>query len=134
MDESAIEEGFAAARRQLDDVTRQAQENRARANALAADVENIVESVRSPRGEVTVRAHVGGRLAGLEFGSGAEELGLDALARVTLTTIAQAQHKAMTALAERGADLFGEQSDIAASLRSDADRGYPAEPTGPSWT
>ncbi|WP_091230954.1 YbaB/EbfC family nucleoid-associated protein [Microbacterium sp. 3J1] len=138
MDDSAfdIEEGLASTRRQLDDINRQAQQNRERAQALATDVETIVESVRSPRGEVTVRAKVGGRLAGLEFGPAAEALELPALAQLTLDTIARAQHRAMVALAERSGELFGAESDIAASLRSDAEHGYPSAEAGdqPSWT
>ncbi len=131
-----IDEGFAAARRQLDDINRQAQQNRERANALASDVDTIVESVRSGRGEVVVRARVGGKLAGLEFGPSAEDLDLPSLARITLETIAQAQHKAMTALADRSAELFGEESDIATSIRTDAERAYPAPGAGSagSWT
>ena len=121
-----IDEGFAAARKQLDDINRQAQQNQARAQALATDVETLVESARSPRGEVTVRAKVGGKLAGLEFGPAAEALTLQALAQVTLETIAQAQHNAMSTLADRSAELFGEDSDIATSLKSDARRGYPS--------
>ena len=121
-----IDQGFAAARTQLDDINRQAQQNQARAQALATDVETLVESARSPRGEVTVRAKVGGKLAGLEFGPSAEALTLQALAQVTLETIAQAQHNAMSTLADRSAELFGEESDIATSLKSDARRGYPS--------
>jgi len=124
-DTFGIDEGFAAARRQLDDINRQAQQNRERAQALAADVESITESVRSPRGEVTVRARVGGKLAGLDFGPAAEGLALPVLAQLTLETIAQAQHKAMSVLADRSAELFGAESDIATSLKSDARRGYP---------
>ncbi|MCI1017493.1 YbaB/EbfC family nucleoid-associated protein [Microbacterium sp. C5A9] len=132
MDDSTfgIDEGFAAARKQLDDINRQAQQNQARAQALATDVDTLVESVRSPRGEVTVRAKVGGRLAGLEFGPAAEGLALPALAQLTLETIAAAQHRAMAALADRSAELFGAESDIAASIRSDADRGYPSPGLG----
>ena len=120
------DEGFAEARRRLDGINQRAQQNRQRAQALADDVESIVESVRSPRGEVTVRARVGGKLAGLEYGPAAEDLTLGTLAQLTLDTIARAQHRAMAALAERGAEVFGADSDIATSLRTDADRGYPS--------
>ncbi|MEV8251826.1 hypothetical protein AB0O87_13000 [Microbacterium sp. NPDC076768] len=124
-DTFGIDEGFAAARNLLDNVNRQAQQNRERAQALTTDVESIVESVRSPRGEVIVRAKVGGTLVGLDFGPASEGIALPVLARITLETIAEAQHKAMSTLAERSAELFGADSDIAMNLKSDAQHGYP---------
>ena len=131
------EEGIAAAQRQLQEASRQAQQNRDRAQQLSADVEQLTGTARSPRGEVTVRARVGGRIDDIVFTESAGDLTLQDLARLTVKTIANAQHDAMSSLAERGAELFGAESDVAASLRSDAERGFPAaEPgtDGLSWT
>lgn len=121
-----LEEAFARARGQLEDVARRAQQNRIRAQEMKEATESIVATARSPRGDVTVRARVGGRIESLEFADSAEQLALAALARITLETIAQAQQGAMKALADRGEELFGEDSDIVAGLRADAERGYPA--------
>ncbi|MDR2320968.1 MAG: YbaB/EbfC family nucleoid-associated protein [Microbacterium sp.] len=131
------EDGIAAAQRQLQEAAQQAQQNRDRAQQLSADVERLTGTARSRRGEVTVRARVGGRIDDITFAESADDLTLQALARLTVQTIANAQHDAMSSLAERGAELFGAESDIAASLRSDADRGFPAggpQAGGLSWT
>lgn len=121
-----IDEAFAKARRQLDDIALRAQQNRARAQEMKEATETTVGTARSPHGEVTVTARVGGRLASLEFAPSAEQLALPALARITLETIAQAQHAAMAALADHSAEVFGADSEITAGLRADADRSYPA--------
>lgn len=117
--------GFEDARRQLQEIRVKAQNNKLRADALSEDVESIMEEARSARGEVTVRAGVGGRVRLITFGAEAERLTLDALGHLTTQTIAEAQHAAMTRLADRGAELFGAESDIALSMRRDGDRGYP---------
>lgn len=126
---SGLDLGFEDARRQLDDIVKQARENQARAHALASDVETLTAEARSPRGEVTVRAGVGGRVDAIVFGAGAESLDLIALGRLTVQTIAQAQHAAMARLADRSDELFGAESDIAQSMRRDADQGYPSSGT-----
>ncbi|GAA3937875.1 YbaB/EbfC family nucleoid-associated protein [Microbacterium soli] len=127
MDENAydFDANFADARRKLAELNERARQNTQRASALAEDANSIVATARSARGEVTVRAHVGGRLADLSFGDAADELSLDALGRLTLETITRAQREAMTLLAERGAELFGPESDIARGMASDAERSYP---------
>lgn len=125
-----FDEGFAEARRKLGELNERARQNTQRATALADDVDSIVGTARSARGEVTVRAHVGGRLADITFGAAADELSLDALGRLTLDTIATAQRDAMSMLAGRSAQLFGAESDIARSMASDADRSFPNTPHG----
>lgn len=123
--EHDFDEGFAQARSKLAELNERARRNTQRATALADDAESIVATARSARGEVTVKAHVGGRLADLAFGEAADELSLDALGRVTMETIARAQREAMAILAGRGAELFGPDSDIAKSMASDAERSFP---------
>lgn len=120
-----MDAGFEDARRRLSEIRARAHDNTARAHALADDVHEITAEARSPRGEVTVRAGVGGRVQDVSFAAEAARLDLDALGRLTTETIADAQHAAMSRLADRGAELFGTESDIAASLRRDADTGYP---------
>jgi len=124
-----MDAGFDDARRQLQEIRAKAQNNKLRADALADDVDAISEEVRSARGAVIVRAGVGGRVRLITFGPEAERLSLDALGHLTTQTIAEAQHAAMARLADRGAELFGPESDIALSLRRDADRGYPRSGT-----
>lgn len=122
----ATDAGFEAARAQLDEAVRQARENETRAAALAHDVDSLTGTAHSRGHEVTVVARPGGRLVSIEFGPAADRIDRGALARLTMQTTAAAQHAAMSALADRGAELFGDESDIARSLRSDADGGYPA--------
>lgn len=129
---TGMDAGFDDARRQLQEIRAKAQNNKLRAEALAEDVDAISEEVRSARGEVRVRAGVGGRVRLIAFGAEAEHLSLDALGHLTNRTIAEAQHAAMARLADRGAELFGAESDIALSLRRDADRGYPRSGTSSS--
>lgn len=125
-----LDASFEDARRRLDDIVADADRNRERARTLAEQSRTITADVRSPRGEVVVRAGVGGRIDAITFGPGAESLGLDTLARLTVHTIADAQHAAMRRLAEQGAAQFGTDSDIARGLYRDADTGYPpATPT-----
>ncbi|MDQ1128822.1 hypothetical protein [Microbacterium sp. SORGH_AS_0888] len=124
-----MDAGFEDARRQLQEIRSQAQNNKLRADALADDADSITAEARSAHGEVTVRAGVGGRVRLISFGVEAERLPLDALGHLTTQTVAEAQHSAMVRLADRGAELFGAESDIALSLRRDADRGYPRSGT-----
>ncbi|WP_103208904.1 hypothetical protein [Microbacterium testaceum] len=126
---TGMDAGFDNARRQLLEIRAKAQNNKLRADALADDVDAISEEVRSARGEVVVRAGVGGRVRLITFGPEAERLSLDALGHLTTQTIAEAQHAAMARLADRSAELFGPESDIALSMRRDADRGYPRSGT-----
>jgi len=121
---TGMDAGFENARRQLQEIRAKARNNKARADALADEVDSITAEARSARGEVTVRAGVGGRVRLISFGFEAERLTLHALGHLTTQTIAEAQHAAMARLADRGAELFGVESDIALSLRRDADRGY----------
>lgn len=127
---AAADAGFADARRQLDDILARARDNQARAQALADNAHALTADARSPRGEVTVRAGVGGRVDSITFGDSAERMSLDALGRLIVQTIANAQHAAMARLADRGAELFGADSDIAQGMQRDAEQGYPqAGPT-----
>lgn len=126
-----FDEGFAEARRKLAELNQRARQNTQLASALAGDAESIIATARSARGEVTVAAHVGGRLASLTFGEAADDLSLDALGRLTMEIIAKAQREAMIMLAGRGAGrLFGAESDIAQSMASDAERSFPNTSAG----
>lgn len=125
-----FDEGFAEARRKLAELNQRARQNTQLASALAGDAESIIATARSARGEVTVAAHVGGRLASLTFGEAADDLSLDALGRLTMEIIAKAQREAMIMLAGRGAELFGAESDIAQSMASDAERSFPNTSAG----
>lgn len=129
---AGMDAGFEDARRQLSEIRAKAHDNKRRANALADDVDAITAEAQSPRGEVVVEAGVGGRLRAVTFGPAAQNLALDALGVLTLQTIADAQHAAMAQLADRGAELFGAESDIAVSMRRDADQGYPR--AGEPWS
>lgn len=113
------------ARRRIGDLREQARANAERTSALSEDARSVVVTVASRHGEVQVTARVGGVIDDLTFNETAEDLSLAELATLTQRTIAEAQHKAMTALAARGAELFGDDSPITAQLRADADRAFP---------
>ncbi|RLP82941.1 hypothetical protein D9V34_06750 [Mycetocola lacteus] len=131
LEQDPIDE-FEAARAELQAISAQADANAQGAAALADDARTLQASVRSPRGEVTVTARVGGAISAVQFADAALSLRPAELSRLVETTIAQAQFQAAQRFADRAAEAFGTDSEIAAQLRADALAAFP-EP-GPDTT
>lgn len=120
---------FEDARARLDELVAEARDRSVRASRVAEGALQTA-TARSPRGEVTVTAQAGGVIRRLDFSDAGFDLAPDALARLTVQTIAQAQHAAAQRFAESASRELGADSPIAAQLRADAERAFPA-PGGP---
>lgn len=119
---------FAAAEARLSAIVAESRANRDQATQFAAEAKTTTATARSPRGEVSVTARVGGTITAVQFGDAAMRLTPAALAALTTKTIAAAQHDAAQAFANQAAYQFGANSPIAAQYRADAERAFPAGP------
>jgi DNA-binding protein YbaB len=81
---------------------------------LSAALEAAEITVRSPKGEVTVRVNSAGGLADLRFHPESDRLSRDDLARLVLTTSRQAQAKLAERVGELTASMYGAGSGTAA--------------------
>lgn len=117
---------FEAAQARLRAMVAEARDNTSRAERVADDARSAQATSRSPRGELTVTSRAGGVVTGIQFTEAALELSPQALAQLTVTTIAQAQHAAAMRFAETAAGEFGSDSAIANTLKADAERAFPS--------
>ena len=116
---------FAAAQARITAITEQARANTASASRVAEEARTAEASARSPRGEVVVTARAGGVVSGIEFSPASLQLDAAALGRITVATIAQAQHEAATRFAERASEEFASSPELARELRADAEKAFP---------
>lgn len=117
---------FDAARARLDAISARAHANTLSATVVADEARTAAASARSPRGEVVVTARAGGVISAVEFSQAALDLGAAALGRITAETIAEAQHAAATRFADRAAEEFVGNPELAAELRAEAEQAFPA--------
>jgi len=123
---------FDAAQARLQAIRAEARANTQRATLVADEARTTTATARSARGEVSVTSRAGGVITAIDFSDAAYELDPAALARLTVTTIAQAQHSAATAFAETAAVQLGDPL-LAASLMSDAEKAFPQPGSGLSY-
>jgi hypothetical protein len=121
---------FDAAHARVEQISREARANAVHASRVSDAARSTQATVRSPRGEVSVTSKAGGVISAIEFSEAALELAATDLARLTVTTIAQAQHAATVQFAELTADEFAANPQLAASLRADAERAFPSPDAG----
>lgn len=118
-------EAFEDAARRLAAVRAQSRANVQLTEKLATDARSASAVARSPRGEVTVAAKAGGVLTDLQITDAAYDLDPDALAQMLMRVIARAQHDAAMAFADAASGALGEDSPVAATLRSNAQDAFP---------
>jgi len=121
---------FDAAQARIEAIAAQARANTVHASRIADDVRTATATARSPRGEISVVSRVGGVIASVEYSDAAFDLAPGALARITVETIARAQHAASVQFADRASDELGADSALADGLRADAERAFPSPGDG----
>ncbi len=121
---------FEAAQARLEKIVAEARANTVRAERVSDDARTVQATARSPRGELTVTSRAGGVVTAIQFTDDALELEPQALAQLTVATIAQAQHAAAVRFAQAAAGEFGTDSPIADSLRADAEQAFPSPGSG----
>jgi len=123
---------FDAAQARLQAIRGEARANARQAALVADEARTTTATARSPRGEVSVTSRAGGVITGIEFSEAALELEPAALSRLTVTTIAQAQHEAAADFARTAGEQLGDPA-LAASFRADAETAFPQPGTGLSY-
>lgn len=116
---------FDAAAARLESIAAAARANTASATVLSEEARSATATVRSPKGEVTVTSRVGGVISSIDFTVEALALSPADLSRLTVETVARAQHAAATRFADAASEQFGPGSGLAEGLRADADRAFP---------
>jgi hypothetical protein len=121
---------FDATQARLEAIMAEARANTVRASRVADQASTVEATARSSRGELTVTSRAGGVITAIEFSTDALELGPAALARITVTTIAEAQHAAALRFADQAAEELSANSPLADTLRADAERAFPSPNPG----
>ncbi|WP_053387208.1 hypothetical protein [Leucobacter japonicus] len=133
MDTRESNDPFDAVAARVAALREEAATNLRHAEQLRDSARDTTAEAVSGAGEVRVQADAGGRVSALSFGARAEQLPLAELAAVTLRTIGQAQQRAMQALANQSADLFGSDAEISTQISATADRWGEASGDGISY-
>lgn len=121
---------FDAAQARLERIAAEARANSVSASRLSDAVRTTHATARSPRGELTVTSRAGGVVTAVEFSGAALELAPAELGRLTVATIAEAQHAATTLFAELTAEELAATPALADALRADAERAFPPPGSG----
>lgn len=120
---------FDAAQARLQAIRAEARANSQRAALVADEARTTTATARSPRGEVSVTSRAGGVISAIDFSEAALELEPAALSRLTIATIAEAQHAAAAEFADLAASQLGDPA-LAATFRADAEKAFPQPGSG----
>jgi len=119
----------------IDDFQARVDERTQQALRLSAELERAEVTLRSPRGEITVRVNSAGGLSDLRFHPESEALTRDELAALVLATSRRAQVKLAERVTELVAGVYGADSGTTALVTEAYASRYPSvddESEGPS--
>jgi DNA-binding protein YbaB len=102
------------------------------AQGLKDQIARVRATSTSPRREVTVVVDASGRLVDVTFSADATNLSPDELSKEVLAAVARAQREAGDQAIALTADIFGEDSETVAMLRSEVDERMPDLPADDS--
>jgi DNA-binding protein YbaB len=124
MEQTQSEEVIEALRR-IDGQVAQAAAHADQMQVLAEQISQISAEVSSPRGEVSLRVDVGGRLTDITFTSAALELSPRALSSLVLDAVSEGYRRASSASVDLATDALGPQSTTVAHLRDGVEANAP---------
>ncbi|WP_197319146.1 YbaB/EbfC family nucleoid-associated protein [Saccharomonospora sp. NB11] len=123
-----MSDGVDASDRMIDDWTRKIQEQAQRYQAMAARVQEISVTERSPDNTVEVRINSKGLLTGLTISDSAQGKSMSELSAQIMRTVQTAQSRIPELLQQAMVETVGAEDQTAAKVFDDARKTFPEPP------